>query len=252
MITITDLSNIAVVGGDHTPGFLPDFSGFIFGADIPAPHKADDRSSFLESKLVVRSGNLLLSVHHYDENGAPTGREIDEWEEELSYGAFSLRKPIAFVPHGKFWMFRKTFAELLPGALTDNGFVAYAGNPLDLPEFYEEVFLVNEKQAAIYRADWIEKSFEKAWMSALAEDWLLVRRYADLAFVLMPGFDASIYALLNIAFEKLGDTKRAAWEVDVARRSCGDAFVVTLIERKNLIHRSLAAKKKGPSSPTHE
>src|SRR3989344_2417250 len=232
MITITDLSNIAVVGGDHTPGFLPDFSGFIFGADIPAPHKADDRSSFLESKLVVRSGNLLLSVHHYDENGAPTGREIDEWEEELSYGAFSLRKPIAFVPHGKFWMFRKTFAELLPGALTDNGFVAYAGNPLDFPAFSAEAFLVNEKPTAIYRADWIEKSFEKAWAAALAEDWLLVRRHADLAFVSIPGFDATTYALLNIAFEKLGDTKRAAWEVDVARRPPGGGLFFIFFYRK--------------------
>ena len=224
MITITDLSSIAVIGGNGAP---PDGGS----------------SAFLYARPILRSGDLLLLVHHYEENGVPTGTEVWDLEEEVSdYGAFSIHNPLAFVPHGMFWIFRKSFAELMPGVLTNNGFMVHAGSHLDLPEFAADIFLVNEKLAAKYRADWIEKSFEKAWAAAQTEDWGLVRRYADIAFVSMPGFDATICALFNIACEKLGDTKRAVWEIDVARRSGGDALADEVLKRKARICESLATK----------
>ncbi|OGZ12369.1 MAG: hypothetical protein A3D67_00080 [Candidatus Lloydbacteria bacterium RIFCSPHIGHO2_02_FULL_51_22] len=216
----------------------------------PGPSQGGD-SSFLEARPVLSSeGGLLFIVHHYEAGVLPVGDRITPYKWEVvggEYGAFKLKERIPYVPTCMFWIFRKSFSELMPDVLTAGEFRACARGPLVLPEFVEEIFLVNESVAAVLRAGWIKESFSKAWDKALAENWADAHRYADLAFVMKGGFDLAIFVLVVIATEKIYGKKRAEWEVSYARNSCGAAFIVEFQKQKERVLEALAAKNPFPA-----
>jgi hypothetical protein len=186
-------------------------------------------------------------VHRYTPNGAPEGdllRET-EWTDALARGeAFQLGQDTGALPNGMLWLFRPSFSELLPGVHVVDELGEYARGPLDVSGS-TCVVLVDERQADAHRNTWRQLSFRKAWDVGRQGDWTQARRYADLAFLLTPGFDTVSFAFLHLATEKAGDLERAAWELDVALRSCGPAFVAGALRLREALWADLAAQQAG-------
>lgn len=204
-------------------------------------------SPFAWAKPVLRHDNDLLLVHRYTPNGAPEGdllRET-EWTDALARGeAFQLGQDAEALPNGMLWLFRPSFSELLPGVHVVDELGEYALGPLDVSGS-TCVMLVDERRADTHRNTWRQVSFRTAWDVGRQGDWTQARRYADLAFLLTPGFDAVSFAFLHLATEKAGDLERAAWELDVALRSCGPAFVAGALRLREALWADLAAQQAG-------
>jgi len=207
----------------------------------------DGPSPFAWAKPVLRNEGSLILVHRYTREGLPEGDLLTpaEWGDALAAGeGFAAGNAVGALSNGMLWLFRKSFHELLPGVSVPNELSSCEYRSLEVPGS-TLVILVDERKGDKRRATWRETSFNQAWKAALNRDWALARRYADLAFLLTPGFDAVTFALLHLATAEAGDTLRAAWELDTALRSRGNPFVAAALRLREALRADLAAQRMG-------
>jgi len=211
MFELNDIKNCVTIGG-------------VGSVDGPSP--------FAWAKPVLQCGNTLLLVHRYSPDGAPAGDQFLEgkWRQILGDGSAFLFIEIAEALHnGMIWMFRQSFYQLMPGVDVANKLAKHNGIQVEIPGATANAFLVNEKLAQTDLEEWKQTSYRTAWHAAIERDWLRSQRYADLSFLLTSGFDPDAFALFYLATKQLGDVRRANWELDVARRSCGAGFVANVL-----------------------